>query len=368
MNHLSDSISIVDVTTPGERARRPHAARRRRAARPRASPDRAATRAFVTTAHRGQNTPLHATIATVLSTPGIGRADVWVFDATNLGATLGGTPETIVTLFGDTPRRARGQPRRHPRLRRRLPLRQPDDRRSPRASCRTAARGARAARLQRRSRRPARAEHELREHPGTRGRPDRQVRRHALARRARALLGRGGQASRSPTRTCSRSTRRRQSAGAGRRPERVRQRRRHDPLQHGREPGERQRSTSRTSTRSIDVRFEGAGSVRGGLQAARVSRRSVRGHFAESRITVLDGGAPQAAPSEQARRLLDLLRADPERRERHQHRRSRSAWRSRATARTLYVAGFGSSEVGVYGTTPARERHVRAERARSARR
>ena len=29
---------------------------------------------------------------------------MWVFDATNLGATLGGTPETVVTLFGDTPR------------------------------------------------------------------------------------------------------------------------------------------------------------------------------------------------------------------------------------------------------------------------
>ena len=40
-------------------------------------------------------------------TPGIGRADVWVFnatDATTLGSALGGTPETIVTLFGDTPK------------------------------------------------------------------------------------------------------------------------------------------------------------------------------------------------------------------------------------------------------------------------
>ena len=27
-----------------------------------------------------------------------------MFDATNLGATLGGTPLTILTLFGDTPR------------------------------------------------------------------------------------------------------------------------------------------------------------------------------------------------------------------------------------------------------------------------
>ena len=35
---------------------------------------------------------------------GVGRADVWVFDAANLGTTLGGTPLTILTLFGDTPR------------------------------------------------------------------------------------------------------------------------------------------------------------------------------------------------------------------------------------------------------------------------
>ncbi len=86
-----------------------------------------ANRAFITTAHRGQNTPLHAlkcvggsndgaSCAAVsacpngsctradLTRPGVGRADVWVFDSTNLGATLGSTPETVVTLFGDTPR------------------------------------------------------------------------------------------------------------------------------------------------------------------------------------------------------------------------------------------------------------------------
>ena len=39
-----------------------------------------------------------------LTTPGVGRADVWVFDAADLGSTLGGTPLAIVTLFGDTPR------------------------------------------------------------------------------------------------------------------------------------------------------------------------------------------------------------------------------------------------------------------------
>ncbi|MBT8137747.1 MAG: hypothetical protein KJO54_12085, partial [Gammaproteobacteria bacterium] len=39
-----------------------------------------------------------------LTTPGIGRADVWVFDASALGNKLGGTPLKIVELFGDTPR------------------------------------------------------------------------------------------------------------------------------------------------------------------------------------------------------------------------------------------------------------------------
>ncbi len=67
-----------------------------------AGPER--SRAFITTAHRGQNIPFDPQ----LTTPGVGRADVWVFDADELGGasgnTLGGTPLTIVTLFTDTPR------------------------------------------------------------------------------------------------------------------------------------------------------------------------------------------------------------------------------------------------------------------------
>src|SRR5439155_23246839 len=58
------------------------------------------SRAFITTAHRGQNVPYDPQ----LTTPGIGRADVWVFDANHLGNTLEGTPLTIITLFTDTPR------------------------------------------------------------------------------------------------------------------------------------------------------------------------------------------------------------------------------------------------------------------------
>ena len=57
-------------------------------------------RVFITTAHRGQNSPIDPG----LTTASIGRADVWVFDTDDLGDELGGVPETILTLFGDTPR------------------------------------------------------------------------------------------------------------------------------------------------------------------------------------------------------------------------------------------------------------------------
>ncbi len=58
------------------------------------------SRAFITTAHRGQNTG----DAYDLQTAGVARADVWVFDADNLGAPAGGTRLTKLSLFADTPR------------------------------------------------------------------------------------------------------------------------------------------------------------------------------------------------------------------------------------------------------------------------
>ena len=111
VNHLSDSVSIVEITggkdddTDGHGTGRPVG----RVVRtllvgdePRdivfAGPGR--SRAFITTAHRGQNVPYDPQ----LTTPGIGRADVWVFDVNHLGNTLEGTPLTIITLFTDTPR------------------------------------------------------------------------------------------------------------------------------------------------------------------------------------------------------------------------------------------------------------------------
>ncbi|HEY2388251.1 MAG TPA: hypothetical protein VGK30_14915 [Candidatus Binatia bacterium] len=111
VNHLSDSISIVDVSDPDA----PRVVRTLLVGdEPRdiVFAGIGKSRAFVTTAHRGQNTPLQPTIHTVLRTPGIGRADVWVFDATDLGTSLGGDPETILTLFGDTPRALTASPAR----------------------------------------------------------------------------------------------------------------------------------------------------------------------------------------------------------------------------------------------------------------
>jgi DNA-binding beta-propeller fold protein YncE len=106
VNHLSDSVSIVAVSgTP-------------RVTRTLLVGDEprdivfAGTngRAFITTAHRGQHRT-DASIAGVpgagdpqFTTPGVGRADVWVFDPGNLGTTLGGTPLKIMTFFSDTPR------------------------------------------------------------------------------------------------------------------------------------------------------------------------------------------------------------------------------------------------------------------------
>ncbi len=100
VNHLSDSVSVVDMTFPwAPRVKRTLLV----ADEPRDIVFAGAgkNRAFITTAHRGQNAPYDPQ----LSTPGVGRADVWVYDANNLGdSTLGGTPLTIISLFSDTPR------------------------------------------------------------------------------------------------------------------------------------------------------------------------------------------------------------------------------------------------------------------------
>jgi DNA-binding beta-propeller fold protein YncE len=99
VNHLSDSVSVVDVSDEnhmrvsrtllvGDEPRDILFAGRRH------------ERAFVTTAHRGQN----STDDPDLFAPTAGRADVWVFDADHLGRAMGGERLAKLTFFADTPR------------------------------------------------------------------------------------------------------------------------------------------------------------------------------------------------------------------------------------------------------------------------
>ena len=102
VNHLSDSVSIVDVSLEPPRVIKTLLV----GDEPRdivfAGTD--TTRAFITTAHRGQNGPNDQPINAQLTTPGVSRADVWVFDANDSGGSIGGDPIDVVSMFGDTPR------------------------------------------------------------------------------------------------------------------------------------------------------------------------------------------------------------------------------------------------------------------------
>lgn len=97
VNHLSDSISVVDIAKSPPRVIQTLWV----GDEPRdivfAGVNR--ERAFITTAHRGQNSPVDPALN--FST---GRADVWVFDSTALDDTPGGQALDIITLFGDRPR------------------------------------------------------------------------------------------------------------------------------------------------------------------------------------------------------------------------------------------------------------------------
>ena len=104
VNHLSDSISIVDVSSNP-----PHVTRTILTCdEPRdiVFAGTGGNRAFVTTARRGQNCVDSAGVAVAFSggTAGTPRAMVQVYDASNLGTTLVVRPLTNIFLFGDTPR------------------------------------------------------------------------------------------------------------------------------------------------------------------------------------------------------------------------------------------------------------------------
>jgi YVTN family beta-propeller protein len=106
VNHLSDSVSVVSLTGTPRVTRTLLVGDEPRDIVFAGSPQRA----FITAAHRGQHLT-HPSIANVpgagdprLTTPGVPRADVWVFDPATLGATVGGTPLRIMNIFTDTPR------------------------------------------------------------------------------------------------------------------------------------------------------------------------------------------------------------------------------------------------------------------------
>ncbi len=105
VNHLSDSVSIVLIDPVVGLSR--VTGTLLVGDEPRdivfAGPGR--SRAFITCARRGQNRfPSNPDTGPQLTTQGVGRADVWAFNADSPGAGLGGTALSIVQLFGDTPR------------------------------------------------------------------------------------------------------------------------------------------------------------------------------------------------------------------------------------------------------------------------
>ena len=94
VNTLSDNISVVDLAASVPRVVRTLQVGDEPQDIVFAGANK--SRAFITTAHRGQHSPsdLEAT------TPGADRADVWVFDATSDSH----TPEKVVSMFGMAPR------------------------------------------------------------------------------------------------------------------------------------------------------------------------------------------------------------------------------------------------------------------------
>ena len=107
VNHLSDSVSVVSLTGVPRVSRTLLVGDEPRDI---VFAGTSGQRAFITTAHRGQHR-LDPSLANVpgagdpkLTTASVGRADVWVFDPNALGASVGGTPVRILTFFADTPR------------------------------------------------------------------------------------------------------------------------------------------------------------------------------------------------------------------------------------------------------------------------
>jgi len=102
VNHLSDSVSVVDVSVMPPRITRTLLV----GDEPRDIVFAGGNneRAYITAAHRGQNSPYDdIDNPGELITPGVGRADIWEFDAADQGMATGGRPLQVLPLFGDSP-------------------------------------------------------------------------------------------------------------------------------------------------------------------------------------------------------------------------------------------------------------------------
>jgi DNA-binding beta-propeller fold protein YncE len=108
VNHLSDSVSVVDLASTPPRVVRTLLV----GDEPRdiVFAGTGGSRAFITTAHRGQQRDDNSLVGVPgkgppsLTSGGVARADVWVWDANNLGAGFGGIPIWILSFYADTPR------------------------------------------------------------------------------------------------------------------------------------------------------------------------------------------------------------------------------------------------------------------------
>ncbi|VAW73994.1 FIG00841528: hypothetical protein [hydrothermal vent metagenome] len=106
VNHLSDSVSVIDTNSIPPRLSKTLLV----GDEPRdiVFAGNGLNRAFITTAHRGQSSPYSPALMPddpgEITKPGIGRADMWVFDANNTGSAPGGSTLSVLSYFTDTPR------------------------------------------------------------------------------------------------------------------------------------------------------------------------------------------------------------------------------------------------------------------------
>ena len=271
----------------------------------------------------------------------MGRADVWVFDATNLGTTLGGTPLQIVSLFGDTPRALAVSPDGNTVYARDLPLRQPDHDRF---------RGRGLQGFHARQRAPAaRASVSPGGTPGRHRLRGQRVRLRSAHREVQARDGNGWTASgvtgarscasASPTTTSSRST-----------PTPWRK----APVYTGVgttlfnmavNPVSGKVYVSNTDAHN-EVRFEGPGSF--GCPPGVPAPCTVQGHLAEASISVLSG---VDLDHDHLNKHIDYSILPAPAGVKDNSLATPAGLVVSPDGTTLYVAAFGSSKIGVFNTT-----------------